>query len=122
MSEEFQKVARQEIHSELESLGNILVNCTTDEKIHLKSEEIEKHMHNIKGLAPMIGFENMGDLARISDVIVKHIIRNGQLSGSHMIISEAILNMKNIFNKNSEIDTIGFASKAREKLPGISGI
>jgi chemotaxis protein histidine kinase CheA len=72
MSDEFLRVARQEIQSEIDSLEDIFLGCTNDEQLYEKSRDVEKHMHKIKGLAPMMGQEKVGEIARISDIILKH--------------------------------------------------
>lgn len=121
MPDEFLKVARQEIQSEIESLKEAFLACANDKQFYEKSRDIEKHMHKIKGLAPMMGQEKVGEIARISDIILKHIINHGVLKGSHDIISEAVQRMDNIFNGDTNIETDDFRKQAIDVYPDIVG-
>lgn len=122
MSDEFQKIARQEIQSDLDGLNNIIVECIDDEYFFKKIKNIEKHMHNIKGLAPMMSQEKVGEIARISDVILKYIINQGTLNGSQEIIFEAIQRMSLLFNGNINLEIEDFRKKVMNTYPNIRGI
>ena len=122
MSDEFLKVARKEIKLEIESLKDIFLSCTNDEQLYKKSADIEKHMHKIKGLAPMMGQDSIGEIADISDIILKYITSHSTLKNSHKIIFEAISNMSDIFNGHSKIDVDNFRKKAQKAFPEILGI
>jgi chemotaxis protein histidine kinase CheA len=119
MSEEFLKVARQEIQSEIDSLKEALLTCTNEAQFHKKSSDIKKHMHKIKGLAPMMGQEKVGEIARISDLILKHVINHGILKGSHEIISEAVKIMNHLFNIDSNIEIDDFRKQVIDVYPDI---
>lgn len=121
MSDEFLKVARQEIQSEIDSLKEAFLTCTNDEQFYKKLSEIEKHMHKIKGLAPMMGQEKIGEIARISDIILKHIINHGMLKGSHSIISEAVHRMDRLFNEDTHVETDDFRKQVIDTYPDITG-
>ena len=122
MSDEFQKIARQEIQSDLDGLNEIFLECTDDEYFFKKIKNIEKHMHNIKGLAPMMSQEKVGEIARISDVILKHIINHGILNGSQEIIFEAVQRMSLLFNGDANLETEDFREQVINTYPNISGI
>lgn len=51
MSDEFMKIATQEINDELSSISTILDLCQNDADVSKNSDKIEEHMHKIKGLA-----------------------------------------------------------------------
>ena len=121
MSDEFLRVARQEIQSEIDSLKEIFLDCANDERLYEKSAEIEKHMHKIKGLAPMIGQEKIGEIARISDIILKHITDQGVLKGSQDIISDAVNKMSSIFGGRDNIETGDFKKTVKDAYPQILG-
>ncbi|MFB5645347.1 MAG: hypothetical protein ACE5R3_01970 [Nitrosopumilaceae archaeon] len=55
LSEEFTKQAILEINKELDDMSNLIKSCQDDDDITNISSEIQKHLHKIKGLAPMIG-------------------------------------------------------------------
>ncbi|SRR5579885_33817 len=97
MSDEFLKVARQEVQSEIEKLERIVSHCNNDEHIFKNSQNIKEHLHKIKGLAPMIGHEKVGEIARTSDNILKHITSKGALPGSCHAIAKAVEDMKKYF-------------------------
>ena len=122
MSDEFQKVARQEIQSELDDLNEAFLECIDDEQFFKKTKDIEKHMHKIKGLAPMMGQEKVGEIARISDVILKHVINHGVLKGAQEIIFEAVQRMSLLFNGDTNIETDDFRKQAMDTYPYIAGI
>ncbi len=121
MSDEFHRVARQEIQSEMDSLDEIFLTCINDKQLYEKSIELEKHMHKIKGLAPMMEQEKVGEIARISDVILKHISNHGTLKGSHVIITEAVKMMSSLFSEHSDIQIDNFRRHVIESWPEISG-
>jgi chemotaxis protein histidine kinase CheA len=122
MSDEFLKIARKEIGSEIASLKSIFLSCTSDEQLYKKSTDIEKHMHKIKGLAPMMNQDSIGEIARISDTVLRHVTSHIILNNSHKIISEAVINMSDIFEGHSKIDVISFRKKVQDTFPDILGI
>ena len=93
MSDEFIKVATQEINNELSGITIILDICSSDEDIARNSEKIEQHLHKIKGLAPMMGKENIGDLAKILDSILKKIVSGQKVEGFYEPLSISIKQM-----------------------------
>ena len=119
MSDEFLKVARQEIQSEIDSLKDIFLVCVNDEQVCMKSIDIEKHMHKIKGLAPMMGQEKVGEIARISDIILKHVTNYGILKDSHMLIFDAVQKMSDLFDGRTNIEVDNFRNKVKETFPDI---
>ncbi|GEM_PF-766162 len=119
MSDEFLRVARQEIKSEIDSLKKILLSCTNDKQLYAESNNIEKHMHKIKGLAPMMEQEKMGKIAKISDQIVKHVSSHGTLTGSHDIISEAVKRMSGLLYGDLDIQVDDFEKHVKNTYPDI---
>ena len=122
MSDEFLKIARKEIELEIESLKNIFLSCTSDEQLSKKSTDIGKHMHKIKGLAPMMGQDSIGEIARISDTVLKHVTSHTILNNSHKIIFEAVSRMNDIFKGHSNMDVDSFRKKVQDTFPEILGI
>jgi HPt (histidine-containing phosphotransfer) domain-containing protein len=121
MSDEFLKVARHEIQTELDSLASIFQSCTNDEQFQIRSKEIENHMHKIKGLAPMMGQTKVGEIARTSDVILKYVIANGLLKDSHKMVLEAVQRMNRIFKGDTKTED-DFKAQAKNLFPQISGL
>lgn len=120
MSNEFLRIAKQEIQTELDKLQEISIYCNNDEQIFQNSKDIEGHLHKIKGLAPMIGQDIVGEIAKIADVVMKHIIENGSLIGSCKFTLATIENMKNLFNKQQNFDIDDFRKTVRQMFPQIS--
>ena len=121
MSDEFLKLARSEIQSEIDNLIDIFRVCTNDDQLYKKSADIEKHMHKIKGLAPMMEQRKVGEIARVSDLVLKYTIKNGTLKGSHILISEAVQTMNLFFNESINISENDFIKKAKTTFPQITG-
>ncbi len=119
MSDEFLSVARQEIQSEINNLSEIFLSCTNDEQLYENSGNIEKHLHKIKGLAPMMNQEKIGEIAKISDMIIKYIVIHGVLKGSHDTISDAIKRMSGLFNGQSNIQIEDFRKHVKDAYSGI---
>lgn len=111
MSDNFYKIARQEIQAELDILQQILTQCFNDNDISSNGNEIEKHLHKIKGLAPMMGQNNVGEIAKINDSILKHIIQNGTHSGTYQVMIESLQIMQAIFNDSNKNDVEEFKNK-----------
>jgi chemotaxis protein histidine kinase CheA len=122
MSDEFLKVARQEIQSEIDSLNEAFLECVDEEQFFKKTKDIEKHMHKIKGLAPMMGQNKVGEIARISDIILKQVINHGALKGSQEIIFESVQRMSLLFNGDDNIETEDFRKQVMDTYPDIAGI
>ena len=120
MSDEFLKIARQEIQLELDELERIVLHCDNDEHIFKNSHNIKAHLHKIKGLAPMMGQEVIGELAKTSDSILRHITSKGPLPGSCVVIVKTVEDMKKIFAGLSVYDLPVFKKQVHDKFPQIS--
>ena len=106
MSEEFIKVATQEINDELSAITLILESCQNNDDILKNSAKIEQHMHKIKGLAPMMGKENIGDLAKKLDLILKKIASGKKVTGFFEPLSNSIHQMTIAMNKHHDLGKI----------------
>jgi HPt (histidine-containing phosphotransfer) domain-containing protein len=93
MSDEFIQVATQEINDELSCITTILDTCQNDVDVSKNSDQIENHMHKIKGLAPMMGKENIGNLAKTLDSILKKIVSGQKVDGFFEPLSISIQQM-----------------------------
>ena len=60
LSDEFLRVATQEINEELTQLETIVNSCNSDSDILKHCTDIESHYHKIKGLTPMMGKKEIG--------------------------------------------------------------
>ena len=105
LSDEFTKQATKEIHEELEHNSQILKSCQNDEDISNKCSEIEKHLHKIKGLAPMMGQKKIGELASLNDELIKKILEGEKIEGIFETIKQSNNLMKDLMRDSTvEID------------------
>src|SRR5574337_1816111 len=104
MSDEFLKIAIQEIQTELDKLETIISHCNDDEQIFRNCQTIKDHLHKIRGLAPMIGQEKIGEIAKTSDNVLKYILNNGVLAGSCSVLVKSTDDMKKIFQGSVDYD------------------
>ncbi len=96
LSDEFTEQAVKEIHEELEHNSQILKSCQNDEDISNKCPEIEKHLHKIKGLAPMMGQKKIGELASLNDELIKKILEGEKIEGIFETIKQSNKLMKDL--------------------------
>ena len=74
MSDEFLKVATAEINNEISEIQTILNSCRSSLDVYTNAAKIQKSTHKIKGLAPMMGKEDLGDLSSLLDSLLKKIM------------------------------------------------
>lgn len=101
MSDEFARVAAQEIRDELESNFQILKLCENDEDMVEKISDIEKHLHKIKGLAPMMGQKKIGELASLNDKLIKKILEGKKIEGIFDTINQSNQVMKELMQDST---------------------
>ncbi|MCV0430321.1 Hpt domain-containing protein [Nitrosopumilus sp.] len=94
MSDEFISVATKEVNSDIESLENIYKLCSNDFDVFQNSSKLQKHTHKIKGLAPMMGKESLGDVSASLDDLFKKMIDGSHYDGIFDLLSQSILAMK----------------------------
>ena len=119
MSDDFLKLARKEIQEELYSLKQILSQCHSDSDISTNGKEIERHLHKIKGLAPMMGQKDVGDIAALTDTITKRVIENGSLEGTYKCLSESTQIMNEIFSGSSTKNAEEFKNKIKQTFSNV---
>lgn len=119
MSEDFFHAARQEIEIELHGLKKILECCRTDEDLFRKSKNIEYHFHKIRGLAPMMGQERVGKLAKMAETIIRHVISNGSIKDSYKFILEVNETLNTMFHGKKTRNLDDIRREARKILPQI---
>ena len=111
MSDEFIKVATQEIKDAIASIKKILESCKYDADISKNSKSIEKHIHKIKGLAPMMGKDGIGEIAALNDALLQHILDGKNLEDIYSTLCES-----NIFMDNSMTDSELNAKEIKQKI------
>jgi chemotaxis protein histidine kinase CheA len=100
LSEEFLRVAKEEINQDIAEIGNLLNHCSNDDDITKHASDIEKHIHKIKGLAPMMGQDQLGNIASLIDKILKVILSGKPVSGIYRTITQSHGFMKNAIDGN----------------------
>ncbi len=101
MSDEFITVATEEINDDISNLENILHFCTNNDDVYQNANELQKHTHKIKGLAPMMGKEELGILSSLLDVLLREMIEGKKNEGIFNILSESLFYMKNSMNETN---------------------
>lgn len=119
MSDNFLKIARKEIQEELLGLERILSHCSSDVDISNHAQDMERHMHKIKGLAPMMGQKDIGEIAKMADALLKYVISNGTLADIHQILLESNLFMKEIFNGTNTRNISEFKNRFQQTFSNI---
>lgn len=102
MSDEFIKIATDEINEEISSILKILDNCQDDSDIYSNAQNIEPYLHKIKGLAPMMGKSHVGNLSAFFDNILKKIIDGKQYPGIYNVLRDSIPSMKKAMTDSDE--------------------
>lgn len=106
MSDEFLRVAKKEVSEDIAEIGNLLKNCQNDNDVLTNAAEIEKHIHKLKGLAPMMGHEQMGEIAALVDKLLKAAMSGSVVLGIYDTLKNSHQFMHNALNDAN----VGFAS------------
>ena len=94
MSDEFIEIATKEINEEISELDKILSTCQNDADVFSSADEFQKHTHKIKGLAPMMGKEELGLFAAILDSIFKKMIDDITIEDIFDVLNNSFSSMK----------------------------
>ena len=119
MSNKFIKAARQEMQADFDGLEQVLSSCKNDEHVFKNSQRIEGHFHKIRGLAPMMGQDKIGKIAKTIDIVLKYIMGNGRQDGSYLIIVEAKNKMIHLLNNQNSDDIDSFIDMIQDSFPNI---
>ncbi len=106
MSDEFLRVAKKEVSEDIAEIGNLLKNCQNDNDVLKNAIAIEKHVHKLKGLAPMMGHEQIGEIAALVDKLLKVTMSGKMVLG----IYDTLKNSHQFMNDALNDTTVGFAS------------
>ncbi len=114
LSDEFSEQATKEINEELDHNSQILKSCQNDEDVSNKCPEIEKHLHKIKGLAPMMGQKKIGELASLNDELIKKILEGEKIEGIFETIKQSNKLMKDLM-QDSTVEIVGLKQTIKTK-------
>lgn len=115
MSDEFLKIATGEINDEISEIQKILDSCRNNNDISVNAAKIQKSTHKIKGLAPMMGKEELGSFSGLLDSVLKKIM-DGAVSDE---ILESLVTAVNEM-KNSMIHSNYNLNEIKQKISQIS--
>ena len=100
MSKEFLKIATDEINDEISQIQNIMSSCPTSLELCKNAVQIQKSTHKIKGLAPMMGKEELGILSALLDSIFKKISNTAITDEMFDLLINAVGEMQNSMTHN----------------------
>ncbi len=107
MSDEFLKIATAEINDEISKIHHILNFCHSTLDVSANAAKIQKSTHKIKGLAPMMGKEEVGSLSSLLDSVLKKIMDGAIVDGILESLIDAVGEMKNsMTNSDYNLDKI----------------
>jgi chemotaxis protein histidine kinase CheA len=95
MSDEFLKIATAEINDEILEIQNILNSCHNALDVSANAAKIQKSTHKIKGLAPMMGKDDLGNLSSLLDSVLKKIIDGAIVDDLFDSMKDSVNEMKN---------------------------
>lgn len=93
-------MAKEEISQDIAEIGNLLNHCSSDDDIIKHASDIEKHIHKIKGLAPMMGQEQIGNIATLLDKLLKVVLSGKTIPGTHRTLTQSYGFMKSAIDGN----------------------
>ena len=107
MSDEFLKIATAEINNEILEIQYILNFCHSSLDVSANAAKIQKSTHKIKGLAPMMGKEEVGRLSSLLDSVLKKIMDGAIIDEILESLIDAVDEMKNsMTNSDYNLDKI----------------
>ncbi|MBI2006183.1 MAG: Hpt domain-containing protein [Nitrosopumilales archaeon] len=102
MSDNFLRVAQKEVKEDIDDIEAIINSCKNDSDISASAIRIEKHLHKIKGLSPMMGQNDLGEISQLADKLIKHIMAKGPVRDSYQILLESVKTMKQLLNGDAQ--------------------
>lgn len=106
LSDEFIQLATKEINGEILGIKNILKSCSDDDGVFQNSDKLQKHTHKIKGLAPMMGKDSLGNLAAVLDDILKQIMEGKKPHGIFDVVNSSAETLAKNMNDNADLDLV----------------
>lgn len=106
MSDEFIQLATKEINEEILGIKNILKSCSGDGEVFQNSDKLQKHTHKIKGLAPMMGKDALGNLAAVLDAVLKQIMEGKKPHGVFHIMNSSAEALAQNMHDNTNLDLV----------------
>ena len=114
MTDEFLNIATKEIKEDLHELETLLTRCKNDHDVTTFTSEFQKYTHKIKGLAPMMGQDSLGDVAKSLDSLFKKLMDGSGAVGIFGLLSEIFPFMMSLMTE-PKIDSV----KVQQKISKI---
>lgn len=108
------RVAKKEVMDDIAEIGNLLKGCSGDSDIFKNAVEIEKHTHKLKGLAPMMGQSEIGNIAAMIDALLKLVILGKQVPEVFQAIKKSNQFMLDTIN-DTESDYVSLKNDLAKK-------
>jgi chemotaxis protein histidine kinase CheA len=89
MSEEFLRVAKKEVSDDISAIADLLKRCSDDNTTYREASEIEKHVHKIKGLTPMMNQQQIGRIAEMLDKLLKVVMAGKEVPGLYVTVKKS---------------------------------
>lgn len=118
MSDEFLRVAKKELSDDITEIGILLQSCSDDSALYKNAMHLEKHIHKIKGLAPMMGNDQIGNVAALIDKLLKVMLAGGSVQGIYLATKKSHEFMQNALNEADQ--DFGLLKIEIEKIVNIS--
>jgi len=106
MSDEFITIATKEINADIDKIMMILKKCNNDDDVTKNAIELKKSFHNLKGLAPMMGKQDIGSLAAIFDLLLKKLDSGTSVPGILDSTLPGVLAMKKAMTDSVDLKSI----------------
>ena len=105
MSDEFQKVAREEISEHIENLKKIVNSSKNDSDVSKKILDLTQLLHEIEGLAPMMNQNKVGKIAQRLHLLLNAFVEKNMFDGAYEMVNSSIFVMYDIFSGKNNADT-----------------
>lgn len=94
-------MAEKELREDIAAIEAVLLNCMADSDVSKHASDIEKHLHKIKGLAPMMGQDDIGNIAALLDKIFKSLSKGIIVAGMYDALKASCQFMRNKLDKKN---------------------
>ncbi len=118
MSDEFISLATKEINEEISEIEKILNSCKTNDDVKNNSSQLKKHTHKIKGLAPMMGKNELGELSSQLDTMLLKISQTNKNQEIFDTLIESVAQMKNSMHEPN-YDLTPITNKIKQLLSNL---
>lgn len=99
MSDEFLEIATKEIASDIAEIEKIMGSCQNNDDVFQNASKFQVYSHKIKGLAPMMGKEQLGLLSASLDSLFKKTISGARFENIFNLLNHTVDEMKHSLNE-----------------------